>query len=642
MRDQPLPMSLRDINYQEDYRSGYDNIVDDFFRPSLAQAKEYWRAVGYFSSSALESFGAPLGEFIKNGGHIRLVTSIELSHSDLEAIRNGVGKQEICARRLEQIIETEFADGVGSGTARLVRLLEIGRLEIQIAVPKTGTGIYHEKIGLFLDGENCVAFTGSSNESRNAFENNRECVDVYASWNSAARVARKRTHFEKLWEHTDKGVEVYTFPDAARQKLIKVCGERESGRRKHNHEGRDKLQKWRHQEDALELFLAAERGVLNMATGTGKTRAALKIARSLHARDRIDTVVVSTDGNDLLDQWYTELLGVRRDIGAKVYRHYKSSREIEDFLLAPNNGILLTARQPLAWALRRLPVEVGQRTLLIHDEVHGLGSPANRNRLTGLSADIRYRLGLSATPEREYDDEGNRFILKHIGPELMRFELDDAIRRGILAPFSYFPLPYELTEEDRQRVRDVYKRKAARAADGNPMSNEEVWTAIAMVYKTSRAKLPVFDDFIRENQKLLKRCIVFVETQDYGYEVLELVHKYRLDFHTYFSGEESETLKRFARGELECLITCHRVSEGIDIRSLNSVILFSSARARLETIQRMGRCLRTDPDTPEKVANVVDFIRESDQDGELTADEERAEWLSGLSHVRAREKLDAN
>ena len=377
-----------------------------------------------------------------------------------------------------------------------------------------------------------------------------------------------------------------------------------------------------------------------MATGTGKTRTALKIVRALYERDRIDTVIVSTDGNDLLDQWYGQLLAIRKDIGAKVFRHYKSSREVEDFLLEPKNGILLVSRQPLALALRRLPAETERRTLLVHDEVHGLGSPANRKRLSGLSDDVRFRLGLSATPEREYDEEGNKFILEHVGPELMRFELDDAIRREILAPFDYVPLPYELTAKDRKRARDVYKRQAARAAEGNPMSDEEVWIEIARVYKTSEAKLPVFDEFIRENQRLLQRCIVFVETQEYGYEVLEIVHKYRLDFHTYFSGEDSQTLKRFARGELECLITCHRVSEGIDIRSLNSVILFSSARARLETIQRMGRCLRTDPNEPEKIANIVDFIRQSDQPGEQNADEERAEWLSRLSQVRAEEKMD--
>ncbi len=169
------------------------------------------------------------------------------------------------------------------------------------------------------------------------------------------------------------------------------------------------------------------------------------------------------------------------------------------------------------------------------------------------------------------------------------------------------------------------------------MSDEQVWTEIANVYKTSRAKLPVFGRFIERNQHLLERCIVFVETQEYGSEVLEIIHRYRSDFHTYFSGEESDTLKRFARGELECLITCHRVSEGIDIRSLNSAILFSSARARLETIQRMGRCLRTDPENPHKIANVVDFIRHGNEGEDPNADEDRCAWLTDLSTIRAEE-----
>ena len=45
-------MNLRNIDYQEDYRSGHDDILEDLFRPSLARSSEYWRAVGYFSSSA--------------------------------------------------------------------------------------------------------------------------------------------------------------------------------------------------------------------------------------------------------------------------------------------------------------------------------------------------------------------------------------------------------------------------------------------------------------------------------------------------------------------------------------------------------------------------------------------------------------
>ena len=628
-------MSLSDIHYQTDYRSGYDNIVDDFFRPSLREAKKYWRAVGYFSSSALESFGSPLGEFIKNGGTIRLVTSVELSSADLEAIENGAPKPDICAQRLVRIIESEFANGIGNGTARLARLLEIGRLEIQIAVPRMGTGIYHEKIGIFIDNGNFVAFTGSSNESRNAFENNRECVDVYPSWQSSERAQRKRAHFETLWNRTDEGVEVYSFPEAARRKLLRVCGEWEAGRRL----GQRHHRKWRHQEEAASIFLSAERGVLNMATGTGKTRTALNIMQTLFDTDQIDTVVTCTDGNDLLDQWYGELLNVRQDIGrdVRVFRHYKEKKEIQEFALHPKRAFLLLSRSPASMVFNQLDAAQGRRTLLIHDEVHGLGSPGNRERLTGLSDHIRYRLGLSATPERPYDQDGNRFIEEHVGPVLYTFGLQEAIERWILAPFNYHPLPYTPTEDDRSRIAAVYKRKRAREAAGEPMSETELWIELARVYKTSAAKLPIFSDFIKDHHDMLERCIVFTETVEYGQGVLDIVHRYRPDFHTYFSGEDQSTLQRFARGDLECLLTCHRLSEGIDIQSLSNVILFSSEKGQLETVQRIGRCLRTNPEEPGKVANVIDFIRESDDDAIPNADEERREWLAELSHVRPQD-----
>ena len=67
----------------------------------------------------------------------------------------------------------------------------------------------------------------------------------------------------------------------------------------------------------------------------------------------------------------------------------------------------------------------------------------------------------------------------------------------------------------------------------------------------------------------------------------------------------------FAKGEIDCLIACHRISQGINIRSLRTVVLFASARSKLETIQRIGRCLRVDPKAPDKRALVIDFVRTS-------------------------------
>ena len=71
---------------------------------------------------------------------------------------------------------------------------------------------------------------------------------------------------------------------------------------------------------------------------------------------------------------------------------------------------------------------------------------------------------------------------------------------------------------------------------------------------------------------------------------------------------------QFARGEIDCLITCHRISQGIDIRALQNVFLFASARAKLETIQRIGRCFCTDPANPDKRARVIDFVPAAEPD----------------------------
>ena len=148
----------------------------------------------------------------------------------------------------------------------------------------------------------------------------------------------------------------------------------------------------------------------------------------------------------------------------------------------------------------------------VDDEVDGLGSSGNTDNPGGWSNDIRFRLGLSATAEREDDQEGNKFIEEHIGPVIFEFDLKDAIKRGILTGFNYHPLSYNLTEDDKKRVSAVYARQKARAEEGNPMSTEEFAMAIALVYKTSPAKTPIFDEFIRTRQYLLKRCIWFVET----------------------------------------------------------------------------------------------------------------------------------
>ena len=633
------------------YRSGEDNLGRDFFLPCLTHASSYRRAAGYFSSSSLLSWSYALPDIVvQPNKKIDLLISPELSESDITAL------QEVSTDEDRQAVQQRLADAIVRNALDFARtpsntelrlklflwLVASGRLEIRFAFPAhtTQARIYHEKIGLFdFPWGSTIAFTGSANETEGGHTDNYESIDVFRDWvpADAERVAIKQNQFDLAWNGLAPGLTVRTLSLETMEYLRQRAAHDPYLPSSQQSQSEELTYRWRHQDEAIESFLRHERGILEMATGTGKTRTTLRIIDGLFRTGHINTAIVATDGNDLLEQWHNQLTALTHTLPrpTAVLRHYSTHKEHEPFLLNPSEMILLTSRQFLGPALKALTDQHASKTILIHDEVHGLGSPGNRHDLARLSDSIRFRLGLSATPEREYDAEGTAFIEQHIGPIIYRFGLEEAIARGVLSPFDYHPIEWVPTDQDRERLKGVHRQAAARAASGNPMSQAEIWIALANVYKGSLAKLPLLEDLLNSRPDLLTRCIVFVATRDYGDHVIDIIHRHRHDFHQYYADDSPDTLRRFATGSLECLVTCHRLSEGIDIQSLRTVILLSSDRARLETIQRMGRCLRRDPANPAKRAQVVDFIRTHDTDGgsEPTADEERRDWLTRLSNL---------
>lgn len=636
---------------QDEYRSDSSDLIQSFYIPCLEQSILYRRAVGFFSSTSMAVAAKGLTALIRSGGKMQLVASPYLSQEDTEAIEAGLRhRDDVITQALLRELDQKFEEIVKDRLACLAWLIRQEVLEIKLAIAQNlrRPGIYHEKLGIFSDADgNIVTFTGSANESSSALIDNFECIDVFCSWQleDQKRVLKKVENFQHLWDNNTNNVEIISFPEAAKQSLLRHYPQRkpegESGlfsvseaTQKYQTQNQAFKNLWQHQSEATASFLNHKCGILEMATGTGKTRTALGILERLVATHAINTTIISAIGTDLLDQWVKQLYGVASRLKPqfRVLQHYGEYRQKDEYELDPEHSILVVSRKALRSVLRALTRPVRSHLLLIHDEVHGLGSPANIEELEGLSEGIPYRLGLSATPEREYDQEGTQFIEQNVGPVIYRFSLEDAIRKGVLCEFDYYPIEYELSDEDRQRIRSVHSQKAVRLAEGKPMSNEEFWTALARVYKTSRSKLPYFERFISQRQDILERCIVFVEERDYGQAVLEIIHRYRYDFHTYYAEDDQQNLIDFASGKIACLMTCHRLSQGIDIQSLRSVILFSSARAKLETIQRMGRCLRRDPTNPKKRATVVDFVRvQDDEIEEFNADQVRKEWLSSLS-----------
>lgn len=383
-----------------------------------------------------------------------------------------------------------------------------------------------------------------------------------------------------------------------------------------------------------------EHGILAMATGTGKTVTAMKIINKLFEENKIRRVVITMFGNDLLDQWAKQTRDNYKN--KQIYYQYESHKDLNKFIMHPDNAILLISRDAgnlskLLNLLGRMPGDYKNDTLFIFDEVHGAGSNSFVENLSGRISPYRYRLGLSATPEREYDDEGNNFIQTEIGEIIFTFSLEDAIRKGILCEFDYIPLPYILTEEEKAKKKKIIAAFNARKEAGEAVDETEMFTQLARINKIAINKIDEFESFISHNTDLLKKSIIFVQEMEYGIKLQDVLVKYTDRYHTYYADDEKSNLDDFAEGRIDCLLTCKKISEGIDISSVTNIFLFASDRSKLVTTQRIGRALRLDKRNPNKKATVIDFILDDFAENDNNADQERKEWLTKLSETRRNE-----
>jgi hypothetical protein len=410
--------------------------------PILSQSVSYDRGVGFFSSGWLRANSEGMLAFAENGGRARWVTSPILSAEDWSALLAGdEARREPALKAAIQNNICDLRSALEHDTRNaLAWMVADGILEFRLAVPigDLDGGEFHDKFGVFTDAAgDCISFNGSYNDSLQGLRN-YESLKVFSSWDTAtaAWVQADQRRFERLWSNKDPNVRVYRLPDAAKEEILKLrTSSRPYGTRCEG-EAAPRFPLWPHQELALDEFLTKRRGVVEMATGTGKTRLSLAIADKLISDGSVSSIIVAADGTDLLDQWYLSILDLVRDRPRRwaVFRQYDEHREGARFRLDPERSIFLCSRYFLPQTLTRLEQDLASKVLLIHDEVHRLGSPSNRQSLAGLSGSIPYRLGLSATPEREYDAEGNVFIENEIGPVIFRYGLEEAIEDRILSP----------------------------------------------------------------------------------------------------------------------------------------------------------------------------------------------------------------
>jgi hypothetical protein len=198
--------------------------LEDFYVPVLKESVIYNRIVGYFSSTSLVLYAKGMSGMIANGGKANFIISPFISKEDAEAIKMGYEMRE---QVIERVILSNWEDNLGSLADERLNyiawLIASGQIDIKVAIPKTKSGMLHEKIGMMVDCDgNRIAFTGSSNETYSGLTGNIESIDVYSDLNGdQMRIDEYELEIDSIINGINDTVDVYELPVAIRNKILK-------------------------------------------------------------------------------------------------------------------------------------------------------------------------------------------------------------------------------------------------------------------------------------------------------------------------------------------------------------------------------------------------------------------------------------
>jgi hypothetical protein len=208
------------------YKSGRDNIIQDFYIPVLTRTLYYKRAVGYFSSQILHEYVRSLEKLVMNNGKVFLIISPFIGIDDYEVLEKATDRKKIVTEYTDNLFKS-FINGTSeslTSTQLLFVLIKKNILEVKIAVPKNRFGIFHEKVGVFEDlNGNIITILGSNNETKSAVNINHESFHVFKSWKDGQieYCNENVKDFEAYWSNTDNNLEVYDIQEAISENILK-------------------------------------------------------------------------------------------------------------------------------------------------------------------------------------------------------------------------------------------------------------------------------------------------------------------------------------------------------------------------------------------------------------------------------------
>ncbi len=396
------------------------------------------------------------------------------------------------------------------------------------------------------------------------------------------------------------------------------------------------LHAWQ-QECIEQWFAAGRRGIMKVVTGAGKTILALAIAERLQQTDVPDLrVAIVVPTIVLLDQWREELLSRSNLPPAAIVTMGGGADAAFDAQTRVVICVLNSAARKLPELLRSAGVG-SSSLLLIIDECHRAGS-AEMQKV--FRTERAYSLGLSATPERDSDpstEENLAFdsreearepvefsdtvLGKELGPVVFELNYADAIRLGVLPPFSirhyglslkpHENVQYEKVSREIKNLRDELERPGRQglglirwcrssAAAGNPAASRLIALSaqrkrvLFRMEERAKAVVRILRDAIADNPDT--KAILFHESID---EVMHLFALLRAEGlavvaeHSEFPEQMRATsLRLFRQGSARIIVSAKSLIEGFNVPAADLGIIVAASSSVRQRVQTLGRLLR--------------------------------------------------
>ena len=647
------------------WRRPDDDVVNEVMIPALQVTDRFDCMVGYFGGAALRALSHGLaGYILRSDQPLRLLVSPVLSASDQEAIQLGSGtKLEVLAEAIEAAFtdETALASALAEHTKHcFAYLLATRRLLMKIVMVRDA--IFHLKEWIFRSGHDLAILSGSANFTGQALLGNVERLNLHRSWRGGDSETVCRDvldEFEAYWSNSKPHAIAVDLPIALRaglvesydttrppteadyRKALDLEGKLHRGgpgssvrvafKRKGFAPPPDlvwETGRYSHQATAVLWWEGAGRnGILAMATGSGKTITALLCAWRLWRELRRLAVVVAAPTRPLIAQWASEC----RDFGLVPYiasRHERRRRlrEIDERLqrialgVGDIEAVIVTNDFLNDAEFRNLIESYEGPMMLIADEVHNLGAGAF---LVAPALEVTYRLGLSATPDRQYDPEGSTRLTEYFGEVVFEFGLADAI--GVcLVPYDYHihPVGLAYAEVDKYRQLSDQIRRLARAAGHDPSVEQDERLQLLrnrrrLILETAAGKLDTLKELLVQGSRhSVRHTLIYATDKDPNqlHAVNDIVRSLGLRFHQITASETGNgklveaVLDAFRDGSLHVLTAKRVLDEGLDVPEISTAIILASTTVERQWVQRRGRVLRTCSTIGKKYATIHDFL----------------------------------